>query len=82
MFYVAIPNNLIPCFNSNQTCLKVRTMIGIMHRKQYDLGTVPTQYLSILGVLLRAIYNHIIIIIQLLMRGASVPATDVRLTEK
>ena len=33
------------------------------------LGTAPTQ--SILGVLFRDIYNHIIIIIQLLLRGGS-----------
>ena len=30
----------------------------------------PTQEQSILGVLLRAIYNHSILIIQLLLRGA------------
>ena len=35
------------------------------------LGTAPTQKQSILGVLLRAIYNHIINIIQLLLRGGS-----------
>ena len=36
----------------------------------FRLGTAPTQEQSILGVLLRAIYNHIIIIIQLFLRGA------------
>ena len=37
----------------------------------YLLGTAPTQSQSILGVLLRAIYNHIIIIIQLLLSAGS-----------
>ena len=37
------------------------------------LGTAPTQYQSILGVLLRARYTHIIIIIQLLVRGGQYP---------
>ena len=38
------------------------------------LGTAPTQYQSILGVLLRAIYNPILVIIQLLVRGGAVPS--------
>ena len=37
----------------------------------FRFGTAPTQKQSILGVLLRAIYNHIILIIQLLLRGGS-----------
>ena len=37
----------------------------------YNLGTAPTQQQSTLGVLLSAIYNHIILIIQLLLRGGS-----------
>ena len=36
----------------------------------FRFSTAPTQYQSILGVLFRAIYNHTIIIIQLLVRGA------------
>ena len=38
---------------------------------RYELGTAPTQEQSILGVLFRAIYSHIIVIIQLLLRGGS-----------
>ena len=37
----------------------------------FRLGTAPRQEQSILGVLLRAIYNPIILIIQLLLRGGS-----------
>ena len=37
--------------------------------KYYTLGTAPTQQQSILGILLRAIFHHIIILIQLLLRG-------------
>ena len=36
-----------------------------------DLGTAPTQQESILGVLLRAMYNYILVIIHLLLRGGS-----------
>ena len=43
-------------------------MLGLC---SYTLGTAPTQWQSILGVLLRAINNHITIIIQLLLRGGS-----------
>ena len=35
------------------------------------LGTAPPQQQSILGVLLRAIYNHFMFIIQLLLSGGS-----------
>ena len=35
----------------------------------FGLRTAPSQKQSILGVLLRAIYNPIIILIQLLVRG-------------
>ena len=38
---------------------------------EFRLGTAPTQSQSILRVLLRAIYSHIIIFIQLLLRGGS-----------
>ena len=37
----------------------------------FGLGTAPSQQQSVLGVLLRAIYNHIIIGIQLLLKGGS-----------
>ena len=37
----------------------------------FKLGTASTQEQSILGVLLRAIYNPILIIIQLLLREGS-----------
>ena len=40
--------------------------------QSYGLGTAPTQEQFILGVLLRAIYNHIILIIQLLLSGGSI----------
>ena len=43
------------------------------------LGTAPPQQQSILGVLLRAIYNHSIIIIQLLLRGGSTQGLGFRL---
>ena len=39
----------------------------------------PPQYQSILGVLIRAIYNHIIVIIQLLLRGGSTQPGALRL---
>ena len=37
----------------------------------YQLGTAPTRQQFILGVPLKAIYSHIIIVIQLLLRGYS-----------
>ena len=40
------------------------------------MGTAPTQLQSILGVLLRAIDNHILILIQLLLRGGSTQIID------
>ena len=44
-----------------------------------SLGTAPTQLQSILGVLLRAIHNHIIVIIQLLLKGGSTEAIAAKL---
>ena len=46
-----------------------------------SLGTAPPQYQSILGVLLRAIYNHIRFIIQLLLSGGSIQEIQLILGE-
>ena len=42
------------------------------------MGTAHTQKQSILGVLLRAIYSHVIIIIQLLLGGGSIQGLGFR----
>ena len=45
---------------------------------RFRLGTAPTQQQSILGVLLGVIYNQILIIIQLLLRGGSTQGLGLR----
>ena len=46
--------------------------LGFRVKVTFRLGTAPTQSQSILGVLLRAIYSHIRIMIQLLLSGGSI----------
>ena len=48
---------------------------------RFRLGTAPTQQQSIFGVLLRAIYSHIISIIQLLLNGGSIQSLENRASE-